>query len=72
MTNTNSNSIETISSAQLDDVTGGGKGKLIKKGAELAGKGAKWTWNNVIKPGAAWAGFDWAVDKATGGGQPEK
>ena len=61
----------TIDSTDLDTVTGG-RGKLIQKGAELAKKGGKWAWDNVIKPGAAWAGFDWAVDKATGGGQQQQ
>ena len=65
------NEFSTIDTNDLDNVTGG-RGQLIKKGAELAGKAGKWAWNNVIKPGAAWAGFDWAVDKATGGGEQPK
>ena len=51
----------TIDINDLDNVTGGGKAQLIKKGAQ-------WAWRNVIAPiggGAAWE----AASKWFGGGQ---
>ena len=51
----------TLDPNDLHDVNGG-RGQLIKRGAQ-------WAWNNVIKPAAVWTGVDKAVEWATGGGQ---
>lgn len=57
------NNFETIDSASLDTVTGGGGiGTAIKKGAA-------WAWRNVIAPAGGGALYDWA----TGGNrQPQQ
>jgi hypothetical protein len=64
----------TIDTTSLENVHGGNaKGKIIQKGIEYGKKGieygkkaGKWTFDNVIKPGAAAVGFDYVWDKATG------
>ncbi len=56
------NEFTTISTSDLDTVTGGaGKGEAIKKGA-------KWAWNNIAKPVGIGAAWDWATSKLPGGG----
>jgi len=68
------NEFETISSAELDSVNGGNKGRAIvqgvKTGAKYVGKAAKWGWNEVIKPGLIWAGVESLADKGGGQQQP--
>lgn len=66
---------ETITNEDLDGVNGGNKGRAIvqgvKTGAKYAGKAAKWTWNEVIKPGLIWAGVESLADRG-GNQQPQQ
>lgn len=65
-----SHEFASIDCATLSNVTGGGKLgtalKVAKKAGEYGKKAGKWTFDNVIKPGAAAVGFDYVFDKVTG------
>ena len=62
----------TIDEQHLDDITGGNRIQLLIKGAQYAGRGARWAWNEVIRPGLVWAGIDSLADRATGNNQPQQ
>ena len=67
------NEFVTIDSTDLHNVNGGNRARAIVKGAQAAGryagKAAKWTWNEVIKPGLVWAGAESLIN---GGGQQQQ